>query len=348
MGKKVALITGISGQDGSYLSELLLDKGYEVWGIIRRNSSTETQERIEHISNRLELRYGDVTDKASLYKVVTESKPDEIYNLAAMSHVGLSFKMPEYTFDVDAKGVLNILEVMKELVPKARMYQASTSELYGVSPAPQSERTPFHPRSPYGVAKLAGFWSVVNYRESYDMYCCNGILFNHESVRRADNFVTKKITKAVARIKLGLQTHIELGNLEAKRDWGHARDYVNAMHLMLQQEEPEDFVIATGQTWKVRDFLQFSFDAVGIAVKSNGKAGVDEEWIDEISKKVVVKINPEFYRPAEVFHLCGNPTKSNNKLGWHAEVELKDLVKEMVEYDLLEEKKNLKDKSKLI
>jgi len=339
MEKKCALITGISGMDGSYLSELLLSKGYEVWGLVRRNSSSESHSRIDHLTDHINLVYGDITDKASLYKIISESKPDEIYNLAAMSHVGLSFKMPEYTFDADAKGVLNVLEVMKDLVPKAKMYQASTSELFGISPAPQDELTPFHPRSPYGVAKLAGYWSVVNYRESYDMFCCNGILFNHESVRRGDNFVTKKITKAVAGISLGKQSHIELGNLDAKRDWGHAKDYVEAMYLMLQQDTPEDFVIATGITYTVRDFLQFSFDAVGIKVESNGAEGVDEEWIDVVTEEVVVKINPEFYRPAEVHNLCGNPKKAKDILNWEATTKLKDLVKEMVEYDIGMEKR---------
>jgi len=332
----IALITGISGMDGSFLAELLLEKGYEVWGVVRRNSSTEAHWRIEHIKDKLNLRHGDVTDKASLYKIINECKPDEIYNLAAMSHVGLSFKIPEYTFDVDGKGVLNILETMKEIVPLSRIYQASTSELFGISPAPQDEKTQFHPRSPYGVAKLAGYWSVVNYRESYGMHCSNGILFNHEQTRRGSNFVTKKITMAVASIKLGLQTHVELGNLNSLRDWGDAKEYVQAMYLMLQQEKPDDYVIATGKTYSVRDFLTYAFNAADIKVKSNNKSGVEEEWIRTDTKEIVVKINPEFYRPAEVHNLCGNPTKAKKYLGWKAKTKLKTLVKEMVEYDLKE------------
>ena len=334
MGNKTALITGISGMDGSYLAELLLEKGYEVWGLIRRNSATENTMRIQHIIDKINVRYGDMTDKASLYKIVSECKPDEIYNLAAMSHVGLSFKMPEYTFDVDAKGVLNILEVMKDVVPKSRFYQASTSELFGITKAPQNELSPFHPRSPYGVAKLAAYWSVVNYRESYGMFCSNGILFNHEGERRGDNFVTKKITKSVARIKLGKQSHVELGNLDAERDWGYAKCYVKAMWLMLQHDKADDFIVATGKSYKVRDFLKFSFDAVGIDIKTNGKKGIDEEWYNADTDELVVKINPEFYRPAEVFNLRGDYSKAKKELGWEPKVGLDELVSRMVNYDL--------------
>jgi GDPmannose 4,6-dehydratase len=334
---KTALITGVTGMDGSHLSEFLLDKGYEVWGLIRRNSSSDGYSRIEHIADKINLRYGDLTDISSIHKIVKESMPDEIYNLAAMSHVGLSFKMPEYTFQVDGTGVLNILESMREIVPNAKMYQASTSEIFGISPAPQNEDTRFHPRSPYGVAKLAGYWSVVNYRESYDMFCCNGILFNHESERRGENFVTKKITKSVARIKLGKQSHIQLGNLDAQRDWGYAPDFIEAMWKMLQQDKPEDFVIATGVTWKVREFLQFAFDAVGIQVESNGKTGLEEEWVNVKTGKMVVCINPEFHRPAEVFHLCGDFRKANKVLGWNPKMDLKNLVKRMVDYDIEKE-----------
>jgi GDPmannose 4,6-dehydratase len=320
--------------DGSYLAELLLEKGYSVWGVIRRNSATENTVRIQHIINKINVRYGDMTDKASLYKIVGECEPDEIYNLAAMSHVGLSFKMPEYTFDVDAKGVLNILEVMKDVVPKSRFYQASTSELFGITKAPQNELSPFHPRSPYGVAKLAAYWSVVNYRESYGMFCSNGILFNHEGLRRGGNFVTKKITKSVARIKLGKQSHVELGNLDAERDWGYAKCYVEAMWLMLQHDKADDFIVATGKSYKVRDFLKFSFDAVGIDIKTNGKKGIDEEWYNADTDELVVKINPEFYRPAEVFNLRGDYSKAKKELGWEPKVGLDELVSRMVNYDL--------------
>jgi GDPmannose 4,6-dehydratase len=299
-----------------------------------RNSTSESYDRIAHIAHEINLRYGDMTDISSIHKIMKESMPDEIYNLAAMSHVGLSFKIPEYTFQVDGIGVLKILESMRDIVPNAKMYQASTSELFGVSPAPQNENTKFHPRSPYGVAKLAGYWSVVNYRESYGLFCCNGILFNHESHRRGENFVTKKITQSVARIKLGMQDHVELGNLDAQRDWGYAPDFVKAMWLMLQEEKADDFVIATGTTWKVRDFLQFAFDAVGIKVESNGRSGLEEEWVNVETGELVVRINPDFYRPAEVFHLCGDANKAYDKLGWKSKVQLKELVKKMVDYDL--------------
>jgi GDPmannose 4,6-dehydratase len=338
---KKALITGISGQTGSYLAEYLLEKGYEVHGIVRRNSSSDSYYRIECIKDDISLHYGDMTDKASLYKIIGECEPDAIYNMAAMSHVGLSFKIPEYTLDVDGKGVLHILEVMKDVVPKSRFYQASTSELFGKSPAPQSEKTNFHPRSPYGVAKLAAYWSVVNYRESYGIFASNGILFNHESSRRGENFVTRKITKAVAKIKYGMQNFLELGNIDAKRDWGYAKDYCEAIYMIANHHKPDDFVIATGEHRSVREFLHIAFEHAGMDIESNGKEGVEEEFVRKSDGITVVKINPEFYRPAEVDNLLGDWSKAKNELGWRPKTSFSELVSIMVDYDLSLIKKDI-------
>ena len=348
---KKALITGITGQDGAYLTELLLGKGYEVHGIKRRSSLFNT-DRIDHLYQdphendvRLKLHYGDLTDSANVIRIIQEIQPDEIYNLGAMSHVQVSFDTPEYTANVDGLGTLRILEAVRllGLIDKTRVYQASTSELYGkVQEVPQSEKTPFYPRSPYAAAKLYGYWITVNYREAYNMFACNGILFNHESPLRGETFVTRKITRAVARIALGLLDTTYLGNLDAKRDWGHAKDYVEAMWLMLQQEKAEDFVIATGVTTSVREFIKLSFAELGIQVAFEGKG------IDEVGKvvqcanpeyqlpegKEVVKIDARYFRPTEVELLIGDPTKAKQKLGWKPKFDLKGLVKDMVLSDI--------------
>ncbi|MEQ8683157.1 MAG: GDP-mannose 4,6-dehydratase [Cyclobacteriaceae bacterium] len=348
---KKALITGITGQDGAYLSELLLDKGYEVHGIKRRASLFNT-DRIDHLyqdphkkGTRLFLHYGDLTDSMNLTRLIQEIQPDEIYNLGAMSHVRVSFDTPEYVANVDATGTLRLLEAVRllGLTEKTRIYQASTSELYGkVQEVPQTEKTPFYPRSPYGVAKLYGYWITVNYREAYNMYACNGILFNHESPLRGETFVTRKITRAVSKMALGLQDDVFLGNLEAKRDWGHAKDYVRGMYLMLQQDKPEDFVLATGTTTSIRDFLKLAFEEVGVELEYKG-SGVDEVGIvksvanSDYHLKVgqeVVKIDPKYFRPTEVDLLIGDPTKAKEKLGWEPEYDLKALVKEMMASDL--------------
>jgi len=338
---KKALVTGITGQDGSYLAELLLSKGYEVHGIKRRASSFNT-ERIDHlyqdphVDNRnFILHYGDLTDSSNLTRIIQQVQPDEIYNLGAQSHVQVSFEVPEYTANSDAIGTLRLLEAIRllGLEKKTRFYQASTSELYGkVQEIPQRETTPFYPRSPYGVAKLYGFWIVKNYRESYGIYACNGILFNHESPRRGETFVTRKITRAAARIKLGLQDKLFLGNIDAKRDWGFAGDYVEGMWRMLQQDEPDDFVLATGETVTVRDFVAMSFKELGINLKWTGK-DVDEKGIDESTGKAVVEIDPAYFRPAEVEILIGDPSKAKEKLGWMPKIKLPELVKMMVEED---------------
>ncbi|MEI0478867.1 GDP-mannose 4,6-dehydratase [Brachyspira pulli] len=320
---KKALITGITGQDGSYLAELLLEKGYEVHGIIRRSSSFNT-ERIDHLYRdphindvKMFLHYGDLSDSSNLSRLLEKIQPDEIYNLAAQSHVRVSFDMPEYTADVVGLGTIRILDAIKETQIKTKFYQASTSELYGkVVETPQTEKTPFYPRSPYACAKLYSYWITVNYRESYNMYACNGILFNHESPRRGETFVTKKITHAIARILNKEQDKLYLGNLDSKRDWGYAKDYVEAMWLMLQQEKPDDYVIATGETHSVREFLDEAFGLVGL------------DW------KKYVEIDPRYYRPAEVDLLLGDPTKAKEKLGWHPKTTFKELVKIMLEYDL--------------
>lgn len=336
---KKALIVGVTGQDGAYLSEFLLEKGYEVHGIKRRSSSLNTG-RVDHLyedvllnaGERFVLHYGDVTDATNIMSIVKEIEPDEIYNLAAQSHVKVSFELPEYTAQVDGLGTLRILEAIRilGLQNKTKFYQASTSELYGkVQEVPQSETTPFYPRSPYGVAKLYGFWITKNYREAYDMFACNGILFNHESPIRGETFVTRKITRAVARIKCGLQRTLHLGNLDSQRDWGHARDYVEAMWLMLQQDEPDDFVIATGEMHTVREFVERAFACVGIEIEWKG-AGVDEYGINKATGDKIICVDPKYFRPAEVEQLLGNPAKAEKKLGWKRGVSFQDLVKEMV------------------
>lgn len=338
---KVALITGITGQDGAYLAEFLLGKGYVVHGIKRRTSLFNT-DRIDHlyqdphVSNRnFILHYGDMTDSSSLVHIIQKVQPDEIYNLAAQSHVAVSFEEPEYTANSDALGTLRVLEAIRilGLGEKTRFYQASTSELYGkVQEIPQKETTPFYPRSPYGVAKLYAYWITVNYREAYGMFACNGILFNHESPIRGETFVTRKITRALARIKLGLQDCLFLGNLDSKRDWGHARDYVEAQWLMLQQPVPEDFVIATGTQHSVRDFVSTAAGKLGLKIRWQGK-GADEKAIDEIGQTVVA-VDPRYFRPAEVETLLGDPSKAKQKLGWAARISFQQLVEEMVTEDL--------------
>ncbi len=344
--KKRALITGITGQDGAYLAELLLNKGYEVHGLRRRSSSFNTS-RIDHLYQdiheedvRLILHYGDMTDSSSLVRIIQQTQPDEIYNLAAQSHVAVSFEEPEYTANSDALGALRVLEAIRllGLEKKSRYYQASTSELYGlVRETPQTETTPFYPRSPYAVAKLYAYWITVNYREAYGMYACNGILFNHESPVRGEIFVTRKITRALARIKLGLQDSLYLGNLNAKRDWGHAKDYVEMQWLMLQQEKPEDFVIATGVQYSVRDFVVCAAEELGMKLEWRGE-GVDEVGmlLDDSSqaKQTIVRVDPRYYRPAEVETLLGDASKARAKLGWSAKISFQELVREMVQFDL--------------
>ncbi len=337
---KKALITGITGQDGAYLAEFLLDKGYEVHGIKRRSSSFNT-ERIDHLyqdphvsGRRLFLHYGDMTDANNLMQVVLRAEPDEIYNLAAQSHVAVSFETPEYTADVDALGTLRLLEAIRNLRTKsARFYQASTSELYGlVRETPQSETTPFYPRSPYGVAKLYAYWITVNYREAYGIYACNGILFNHESPVRGETFVTRKITRGLAQVKLGLQDCLYLGNLDAKRDWGHARDFVEMQWLMLQQDAPEDFVIATGHQYSVREFVNAAAEEMGTKLTWRGK-GVDEAGFDEKGRRVVA-VDPHYFRPTEVSALLGDAGKARKQLGWQPKISFHELVAEMVAADL--------------
>lgn len=330
---KKALITGITGQDGSYLAELLIEKGYEVYGIMRRKSLL-SYGNAEHIKDRIHIIYADMTDLSSLIRAMQISQADEVYNLAAQSFVAASWDTPAETAAVDAVGVTNMLEAIKTVKPEARFYQASTSEMFGlVQEVPQNESTPFYPRSPYGVAKLYGHWITKNYRESFGMYACSGILFNHESERRGLEFVTRKITNGAAKIKAGLQEHIELGNLDAKRDWGHAQDYVNAMWLMLQQETPDDYVVATGETRTVREFADTAFKAAGYALEWKG-SGVNETGTDKASGKVLVKVNPEYFRPAEVELLIGDPKKAESKLGWKRKTDFETLVKRMVENDL--------------
>ena len=330
---KVALITGITGQDGSYLAELLLEKGYEVHGIVRRASLINTH-RIDHIYSQIHLHYGDLTDSASLISIIQKIKPDEIYNLGAQSHVKVSFEIPEYTGQVDAMGTLRILEAVRLLgmEKKIRIYQASTSELFGlVQETPQRETTPFHPRSPYGVAKIYGYWILKNYRESYGMYACTGILFNHESPRRGETFVTRKITRALSRISTGEQQVLELGNLNAKRDWGHARDFVEAMWMMLQQDEPDDFVIATGVQYSVREFVEEAAPYFGMNIVWDGE-GLDEVGVDRNTGRVVIRVNPKYFRPAEVETLLGDASKAKEKLGWEPKTSFKQLVEEMCIY----------------
>jgi GDPmannose 4,6-dehydratase len=333
---KKAFITGITGQDGSYLAEFLLEKGYEVHGIQRR-SSVFTSQRIDHIYDHKHVYtyYGDLTDSSSLHTLLSRISPDEVYNLGAQSHVGVSFEVPEYTGEVDALGAIRLLDVIRSLSTRPRYYQASTSELFGGLPetAPQSELTPFYPKSPYGTAKLYAYWATVNYREAYGLFACNGILFNHESPRRGETFVTKKITKAVARISRGRQTVLTLGNLDAKRDWGYAKDYIEAMWLMLQQEHPVDYVIATGRTSTVRQFVDLAFREVGVEIAWQG-SGLEEKGIDKKTGKVRVEIDPRHFRPAEVDLLLGDPSKARRELGWEPKTSLEELVRIMVRYDL--------------
>ncbi len=337
--RKKAFLTGITGQDGSYLVELLLEKNYEVHGLVRR-SSTSNLDRISHLleglpyANQLFLHEGDLTDSSSLERIIGKVKPDEVYNLAAMSDVKVSFDVPEYTADVDGLGTLRLLEAIRKNCPKARFYQASTSELYGkVRTIPQNEQTPFYPRSPYGVAKLYAYWAVVNYREAYGLYACNGILFNHESPRRGENFVSRKITRTIARIQAGIDSILHIGNLEAKRDWGYALDFVEGMWLMLQQETPEDFVLATGETTTVRHFVEMAFEEVGVSILWEG-SGVDEKGYDAQTGHLRVAVSPEFFRPSEVDLLIGDPTKARTKLNWTPKTELRELVQMMVRSDL--------------
>ena len=345
--KKIALITGITGQDGSFLAEFLLDKGYEVHGILRRSSSFNTG-RIEHLyldewirdvnkSRLINLHWGDMTDSSSLIRIISEVKPSEIYNLAAQSHVKVSFDVPEFTAETDAIGVLRLLEAVRicGLEKTCKIYQASTSELFGqVQEVPQRETTPFYPRSPYGVAKMYGFWITKNYRESYNMFCCNGILFNHESERRGENFVTRKITLAAARIAQGYQDKLYLGNLNALRDWGYAKDYVECMWLMLQQENPEDFVIATGEYHSVREFTELAFKECGINIRWVGE-GINEKGVDLNTGKIVVEVDPKYFRPCEVEQLLGDPSKAKEKLGWNPQkTTFNELVSIMVNHDM--------------
>ena len=352
MERKVALITGITGQDGSYLAEFLTEKGYDVHGLLRRSSSFNTG-RIEHLyldewvrdmkkQRPINLHWADMTDSSSLIRIIGEVRPTEIYNLAAQSHVKVSFEVPEYTADVDATGVLRLLEAVRicGLEKQCRIYQASTSELYGkVQEVPQKETTPFYPRSPYSVAKLYGYWIVKNYRESYGMYCCNGILFNHESERRGETFVTRKITLAACRIKQGFQDKLYLGNLDAKRDWGYAKDYVECMWMMLQQEQPEDFVIATGEMHTVREFCELAFKEAGIDIRWEGQ-GVNETGIDTQTNRVLIEVDPKYFRPCEVEQLLGDPTKAKTMLGWNpTKTSFRELIKKMVEHDMLFVKK---------
>ncbi len=359
--KKVALITGITGQDGSYLAELLISKSYEVHGIKRRASSFNT-ERIDHlyqdphsIDPELILHYGDLTDSLNLTNIIKKVQPDEIYNLGAQSHVSVSFETPEYTANSDALGTLRILEAVKNLglSKKTKIYQASTSELFGkVVEVPQNENTPFYPRSPYGAAKLYAYWITINYREAYGIYACNGILFNHESPRRGETFVTRKITRGLSRVEVGLEKCIYLGNLDSKRDWGHARDYVEMQWLMLQQDTPEDYVIATGRMETVRKFIEITANKLGWGNKNKGRGIIwDNEGLNEVgiradTKEIVVRIDPRYFRPTEVDELLGDPTKAKEKLGWAPKTNLDQLISEMVEFDLNEANKEIFLKSK--
>ena len=341
---KHALITGITGQDGSYLAELLLEKGYEVYGIMRRKSVVDYG-NVEHIKDKIHFIYADMQDIVSLITAMKISQADEVYNLAAQSFVATSWDTPCTTADIDAIGVTNMLEAIRIVKPEARFYQASTSEMFGLVQAiPQTETTPFYPRSPYGVAKLYGHWITKNYRESYDLYACSGILFNHESERRGKEFVTRKITDAVARIKLGVQDHLELGNMDSKRDWGHSKDYVKAMWLLLQQDHADDYVIATNETRTVREFVEVAFGHVGIEIEWEG-TGVDEIGKDKATGKTIVKVNPQFFRPAEVDILLGNPAKAEKELGWKREISFSQLVERMVKNDLALVEKEIKVKA---
>ena len=327
---KIALITGITGQDGSYLAELLLEKGYEVHGIIRRSSLINTH-RIDHIYNRIKLHYGDLTDSTNLVRVIQQVQPDEIYNLGAQSHVKVSFEMPEYTGMVDGLGTLRVLEAVRLLgmENKVRIYQASTSEMFGlVQEIPQKETTPFYPRSPYGCAKVYGYWVTKNYREAYGMYACTGILFNHESPRRGETFVTRKITRGLSRISVGMQDCLYLGNLNAKRDWGHAKDFVRAMWMMLQQDKPEDYVIATGKQYSVKEFVNAAGPYFGLHINWEGE-GLDEVGIEKFSGRPIIKVDSKYFRPTEVETLLGDASKAKNELGWEPEISFEQLVEDM-------------------
>ncbi len=339
---KKAFITGITGQDGSFLAELLLEKGYMVHGIIRRASNFNT-DRIDHLMGheRIKLHHGDLSDSANLNKLLSIIKPDEIYNLGAMSHVAVSFEVPEYTAQVDAVGTLRLLDAMLNHCPEAKFYQASTSELYGkVQEIPQKETTPFYPRSPYGVAKLYGFWIVKNFRESYGLYACNGILFNHESERRGKTFVTRKITTNLAEVSVGLRDTLKLGNMDAERDWGYAKEYVEGMWMMLQQEKAEDYVLATGKKYTVREFVEKAAKHVGFDIVWKGE-GVEEKGYDKETGRLVVEVDPKYFRPAEVELLVGDPSKAKAELGWEAKVDLDEMVEIMMENDLKEAKSKL-------
>jgi GDPmannose 4,6-dehydratase len=345
---KKAIITGVTGQDGAYLAQFLLDKGYEVHGIKRRASSFNT-DRIDHLyqdpheKNRsFILHYGDLTDSTNLIRILQQVQPDEVYNLAAQSHVAVSFESPEYTADTDALGTLRLLEGIRllGLEKKTRFYQASTSELYGkVQETPQNEKTPFYPRSPYAAAKLYAYWITINYREAYNIYACNGILFNHESPMRGETFVTRKITRGLARISLGLQECLFLGNLDAKRDWGHAKDYVKMQWLMLQQDKPVDFVIATGSNYSVRDFVNIAAKELNIDITWKG-SGIDEKGFDSATQKMIIAVDPKYFRPTEVENLLGDASKAKQKLGWEPEITFEELVTDMVRHDLVEAKKD--------
>jgi len=348
---KKALITGITGQDGSYLAELLLEKGYVVHGIIRRSSTFNTT-RIDqiykdpHISTNLFLHYGDLTDGTNIERILDKVKPDEVYNLAAQSHVRVSFDLPIYTTDVNALGTVRLLDSIYRTGLSTRFYQASSSEMYGkVFEVPQSETTPFYPRSPYGVAKVFAYWISVNYRESYGMYVCNGILFNHESPRRGETFLTRKVTRGLARVKLGIDDKLYLGNLEAKRDWGYAKDYVEAMWLMLQNETPDDYVVATGKTHSVREFVMEAAECLDIEIKWVGE-GLEEKGLDAKSGETIIEIDPKYFRPAEVDLLKGDPKKIKKQLGWEPKLSFKELVALMVKADYKEETKNVRKKKK--
>ena len=345
---KKALITGITGQDGSYLAELLLSKGYEVHGIIQRASTFNTQ-RIEHIfqdphevEKKLILHYGDLSDGSSISRLIEKIKPDEIYHLGAQSHVRVSFDVPEYTADVTGLGTLRLLDAIKEAGLKTRFYQASSSEMFGkVQEVPQTEQTPFYPRSPYGCAKVFAYWITKNYRESYGIFACNGILFNHESERRGETFVTRKITRGLVRVKLGLDKKLYLGNLDAKRDWGHARDYVEGMWLMLQAEEPDDYILATGETHSIREFVEESAKSLGYEIEWRGQ-GIDEKGVDKRTGKTIIEIDSNYFRPTEVDLLIGDATKAKEKLGWEPKIRFKELVEMMVEHDLRNEAGKMK------
>lgn len=336
-----AFITGITGQDGKFLAKYLSDLDYEIWGLVRRSSNSYSIDELKNICPSAKLRYGDLSDPSSLSRAISECRPDEIYNLAAQSHVRISFDIPEYTSVINGSGVVNLLDVVRNIVPSSRIYQASTSEMFGSTPPPQNEKTEFHPRSPYGVSKLQAYWSAINYRESYNMFTCQGILFNHESEYRGENFVTRKISKAAAKIALGSQDCLFLGNLDTRRDWGYAGDFVKAMHKIVNYSSPEEFVIATGKSHSVREFLEKTFYLVGIKIESNGKDGIEECYVNSENGKEVVKIDTRLYRPAEVNYLEGDYSKARKLLNWNPEVSFEQLVDIMIKNDFdIEKRKN--------